>query len=84
MSQKEADQELLSRYSLAVNAFKQFCLDLGGGEDFEEVDFHSLSLGFFIALGVTSNLGDPDVEPDAFALARITRYQLQYWEHEGR
>lgn len=38
----------------------------------EGINFYDLSIGFFVAAGV--NL------IDAFNLARITRYNYQYWE----
>ena len=45
--------------------------------------FRDLSIGFFIAIGVTgvSNADEPFY--DAFRLASICRYDLQYWEGQS-
>lgn len=78
------DKACLERNAAAVEAFKQFCqtkvsgnftpeeVDYFGEEPFEEVNFYDLSLGFFIASGCSL--------VDCFDLARITRYNLQYWD----
>lgn len=77
-----ADEEkVVAKWTDEVAEFKTFCLscttvapediDELGEDPFDESDFHSLSLGFFIAKGV------PWV--DAFDLARITRYHYGYW-----
>lgn len=80
------DHGLLERYATEVAAFRKFCIE--GGEDlvFEETNFKDLSLGFFIALGVTgSTVPEDNGAPfsDAYRLATITRYTLQYWEGES-
>lgn len=75
---------ILSENKEVVEAFKEFCTGKGGGknmtpeetdyceeEPFLEVDFYDLSLGFFIAKGCDLVV--------AFNLARICRYDLQYW-----
>jgi hypothetical protein len=78
------DEAALETYKVAVNAFKLFCaasdkpetwedtvIDYIGDDPFEEINFYDVSLGFFIALGVPWD--------DAFRLARIVRYDFQYW-----
>lgn len=80
------EREVVARHEEAVAKFRDFCDTKAGGgnrltveerdylgnDPFEESDFHDLSLGFFIALGVPLN--------DSFDLARITRYDFQYWQ----
>lgn len=78
-SQHKSIQELnaqkrasLALYAPAMEAFKQFCISTESEpEEWEEVDFSDLSVGFFIALGV----------PNAAAndLALIARYDFHYW-----
>ena len=80
----EDDKEILNKWVIEVEAFKQFCIrsnkpemltdeeiDYVGKEPYEEINFYDLSIGFFMAKDV------PLI--DSFKLASITRYDLQYW-----
>lgn len=79
------DRAILEKHRAAVNAFKAFVTTPPGNDPngpFEATDYYDFSLDFFIALGVSVNT-NPDEEGDAFALARIVRYALQYWDGTG-
>lgn len=65
----DRDTALAQRYAAEIEQFKAFCERQAGTETFEEQDFYALSLGFFIALGITedsSGDGEPEPFSDAF------------------
>lgn len=67
MDNPPTDEELL-------NKFKEWCtshIPRGSQEIFIEEDWHSLSIGFFVALGAN--------EDQAYNLAREARYTHEYW-----
>lgn len=80
------ETKLTSAYASEIAIFEKFCRTLPPGSDegcFREINFYDLSIGFFIALGVTKNTLYPDEdEPfcDAFHLAILCRYTYQYWQ----
>lgn len=73
-------RRLTSQYVEEIAAFRKFCIEHGDDPTFEEVDFKDLSLGFFIALGVTGDGGTGETFYDAWLLGTYCRYRLQYWE----
>lgn len=73
------DKQVIEKYKKEIELFKDFCSKFGNSGRFEEINFYDLSLGFFMALGLTDNLDNPGLESPAFALARICRYDFQYW-----
>lgn len=76
---------LLQRYAHEVKRFKAFCEGLAPETNeaaFGETDFYDLSVGFFIALGVTGSefaSGEDDPFSDAHRLATVCRYTFGYW-----
>lgn len=54
-----------------LEAFKQVCLRAVDIDQGEELDWHALSIGFFLARGLPTE--------EAYDLARIARYTYQYW-----
>lgn len=55
----------------AVEKFKAFCLSSTLDDKSDELDWYALSIGFFLALGLT--------EDEAFELALHVRYDKGYW-----
>ena len=80
---KKEYSDLLDKHRNHVLEFKAFCL--GGGQDdaFEEINFRDLSIGFFIARGITGDGGTGEAFYEAFVLASICRYTLQYFDGTG-
>jgi hypothetical protein len=82
----DKDKVLLEKYKDQVAKFKTFCEGVTPQMDrtvFDNINFYDFSVGFFIALGVVDNSIYPDEnEPfaDACSLARICRYDFQYWQ----
>lgn len=74
------NQRLMEEYGEEIEKFKAFCTSPLEGE-FDEIEFYDLSLGFFIALGVTKDTINNPPEPfgDAFGLALLCRYTFHYW-----
>lgn len=81
------DIALMVKWAEPFKKFREFCRQHGGNETFEETDFNGLSLGFFIALGVTgmsstkyeSDGEDADQFYDASVLGTLARYVFHYW-----
>ncbi len=61
----------MEEIAVAREAFKRFCLQYGEDERFEDLNWYDMSVGFFMALGLT-----PD---EARELANECRYTNQYW-----
>lgn len=81
---KKGQKSLLKVYEKEVAEFRNFCIEHAYNGQFDEQDFYSLSLGFFIALGVTGDINNTgDKFADAFSLAVACRYNLQYWEGQS-
>lgn len=74
---------MVQKYQREVDAFRTFCIQHGYSETFAETDFNDLSLGFFIALGVTGDSGTGEDFHDAQILALVCRYDLEYWTGES-
>ncbi len=85
MTDREREKaEHRAKYAAQIEQFKAFVLTTVKATedsetdvtrwDWDDRDFYDLSIGFFCALGVPHS--------DAFSLALITRYDLQYWESE--
>jgi hypothetical protein len=72
-------QRLVKQYAAEVKAFRKFCVEHGDDPVFEETDFGSLSLGFFIALGIIGDSGTGESFYDALMLDTICRYTFKYW-----
>jgi hypothetical protein len=81
-SLEEENKALLKTYAYQVSKFREFCILHGTAAAFDDADFSDLSLGFFIALGVTGDSGTNEPFYDAFVLSTVCRYTLQYWEGE--
>lgn len=82
--QNEQDIEVVYKYLDIVLKFKDVCSKSEDIDVSEEQDWFSISLGFFIALGVIeSTFADDEAEQtqylDAHALACICRYTYHYW-----
>lgn len=79
--QKTKDKNTIEDNQIVLGEFQKFCRDSKkltaeqraylGDDPWDEIDFHDLSLGFFVAKGVDLI--------DAYDLARICRYTFQYW-----
>jgi hypothetical protein len=80
----EEFERLAEQYAEQVEAFKQFCIaPTSRARALEDLDWKDLSMGFFIALGVTGDSsGENDPYYDASMLSIYCRYRLQYWEGE--
>lgn len=75
----DEERALVTEHFGAMQEFKEFCDLQHQGTAFNDSDFTDLSLGFFIAKGITEDLMNDDVDAPAFALARLARYVFQYW-----
>lgn len=80
MDQK--DKDLLDKHKTEVDKFREFCILYGDHAAFDESDFSDVSLGFFIALGITGDGGTGEMFFEAYHLSTICRYKLQYWQGE--
>jgi hypothetical protein len=56
----------------ALDKFRRFCQSDNGLSHFDELDWYALSIGFFIACGIT----DAD---ELSKLALHARYRENYW-----
>lgn len=62
---------LQQKYAAEIAAFKRVCEQSAKVDPNDERDWYDLSIGFFLALGVSI--------ADTHTLAGIVRYQLLYW-----
>lgn len=80
---EDKDVEVVYKYLDAVVQFKEMCALSAKIDPSEEQDWYSLSMGFFIAKGITGDsVSDENDREDFYDVAILScacRYTYHYW-----